>query len=87
MGHRQGRNDEEYATAILQTFLDKAFRRPATGEQVSNYVNVALRHTSEGNRFEDGIHLAIKGGLVFAKVHLSRTAGSNGSVTMTWRAD
>ena len=52
MGHQQGRNDEAYATAILQPFLDKAFRRPVTGERVSKYVKVALQHTSEGNRFE-----------------------------------
>ena len=67
MGHRQGRNDEEYATAILQPFLDKAFRRPATVEQVSKYVKLALRHTSEGNRFEDGVHLAIRAALCSPK--------------------
>lgn len=67
MGHRQGRNDEAYATAILQPFLDKAFRRPVTGEQVSKYVKVALQHTSEGNRFEDGIHLAIRAALCSPK--------------------
>ncbi len=67
MGHRQGRNDEAYATAILQPFLEKAFRRPTTSEQVSNYVKVALKHTAEGNRFEDGIHLAIRAALCSPK--------------------
>ncbi len=67
MGHRQSRDDEAYATAILQPFLDKAFRRPATDEQISKYVKVALQHTSEGNRFEDGIHLAIRAALCSPK--------------------
>jgi len=63
IGHRQGRDDEAYAAAILQPFLDKAFRRPTTNEQVAKYVDVALAHSSEGNRFEDGIHLAIRAAL------------------------
>ena len=60
MGERQGRSDGEYASAILQRFLDRAFRRPATADQVDKYVGMALSHAGEGNRFEDGIHLAIR---------------------------
>ena len=60
MGERQGRSDSEYATAILQRFLDRAFRRPATADQVTQYVEMTLAHASEGYRFEDGIHLAIR---------------------------
>lgn len=60
MGERQGRSDREYASAILQRFLDNAFRRPATTDQVAKYVNMALSHASEGHRFEDGIHLALR---------------------------
>lgn len=63
MGRRDGRGDEDYAKAMLQPFLDKAFRRPATAEQVAKYVDMALRHSTEGNRFEDGIHLAIRAAL------------------------
>lgn len=63
MGHREGRSDEDYARAILQPFLDKAFRRPATNGQAAKYVDIALRHAAEGHRFEDGIHLAIRAAL------------------------
>ena len=63
MGERQGRTDREYATAILQRFLSKAFRRPATSEQVAKYVAIVIEHTADGRRFKDGVHLAIRAAL------------------------
>jgi len=60
IGKRQGRNDREYAAAILKPLIDSAFRRPASEEQVEKYLQVVLRHKAEGHRFEDGIHLALR---------------------------
>lgn len=60
MGERNGLDDRAYAEVILRAFLDKAFRRPATGEQVSKFVGIAMQHVEEGHRFEDGIHLAVR---------------------------
>ena len=63
LGNRNDRTDREYATKILTTFLNKAFRRPATTDQIEMFVNIALSHQAEGHRFEDGIHLAIRAAL------------------------
>lgn len=63
MGERQGRENSEFATAILQRFLSKAFRRPATSEQVAKYVAIVVEHTADGRRFKDGVHLAIRAAL------------------------
>ncbi len=63
LGAREGRSDRDYAEAILRSFLDKAFRRPAMDEQVSQYVGIALKHQEAGHRFEDGLHLAVRAAL------------------------
>ncbi len=63
LGRRQGRSDRDYATAILTPFLDQAFRRPPTKDQIKKYVDIALSHHAGGHRFEDGIHLAIRAAL------------------------
>ncbi len=63
LGERAGRGDREYAEAILRPFLEKAFRRPATEEQVEKYLEIAMKHQEEGHRFEDGLHLAVRASL------------------------
>ena len=63
LGRREGRSDRDYATAILTPFLNSAFRRPATEDQIGKYVEMALSHQADGHRFEDGIHLAIRAAL------------------------
>ena len=63
LGERNARGDREYAAAILQPFLTKAFRRPATDGQLSEYTAIALNHHEAGYRFEDGIHLAVRAAL------------------------
>jgi len=60
LGERKGRNDREYAEAILRPLVNAAFRRPATDAQVEKYLNIALNHQADGHRFEDGIHLALR---------------------------
>ncbi|MEM7599803.1 MAG: DUF1592 domain-containing protein [Verrucomicrobiota bacterium] len=60
LGERNGLDDRAYAKAILRPLIDEAFRRPATDQQLENYLQIALRHQAEGNRFEDGLHLALR---------------------------
>ena len=63
LGKRDGQSDRDYASKILTPFLDRAFRRPPTKAQLNRYVNIAILHRSDGHRFEDGIHLAIRAAL------------------------
>ncbi len=63
LGERKERSDEQYARSILQPFLERAFRRPVTDEQLRDYTNIALSHSDAGHRFEDGIHLAVRAAL------------------------
>ncbi|MGY8643807.1 MAG: DUF1592 domain-containing protein [Verrucomicrobiales bacterium] len=60
LGEREGRNDQDYAEAILSPLLDKAFRRPVTEAQLRKYVRIAIKHQEAGHRFEDGLHLAVR---------------------------
>ena len=63
LGERKGRSDDDYVRTILQPFLDRVFRRPATEGQVAKYVGIARQHQSEGNSFEQGLHLAVRAAL------------------------
>ena len=63
LGERDGRNDREYAAAILKPFLETTFRRPIHTNALANYVGIALSHRKSGNRFEDSIHLAVRAAL------------------------
>ncbi|MHC4994608.1 MAG: DUF1592 domain-containing protein, partial [Planctomycetota bacterium] len=60
MGQRNGQEDRAYAERVLRPFLTSAFRRPVSDERLGQYVDLALQHTAEGRRFEDGLHLAIR---------------------------
>ena len=60
LGKRAGRDDREYAEAILRPLIHTAFRRPATDAQVDSYLDIALQHQADGHGFEDGIHLALR---------------------------
>lgn len=60
LGERKGRDDREYAEAVLRPLVDTAFRRPATSAQVEKYVALALDHRAAGHRLEDGLHLALR---------------------------
>jgi hypothetical protein len=63
LGERDGRRDRDFAQAILQRVLSQAFRRPVAEELLATYLAIALGHQAEGNRFEDGIHLALRAAL------------------------
>lgn len=60
LGERNELDDADFAKAILGPVLSKAFRRPATDEQVARYAGIALAHQAQGHRFEDGLHLALR---------------------------
>jgi len=63
LGARNGRSDPDYANSILRPFLEAAFRRPIKADTLNRYVEMALAHRRAGNRFEDGIHLAVRAAL------------------------
>lgn len=60
LGKREGRDDADYARALLESVVEPAFRRPPTTRQLDRYVNLALGHIEAGHRFEDGLHLALR---------------------------
>ena len=61
-----GATDRERIQAVLKRFLPRAFRRPATEEQIRIYSDIAEQHiaTTAGARVEDGLHLAVRRALV-----------------------
>ena len=61
-----GLSDRERIDAVLKQFLSRAFRRPASDEQIRTYSDIAERHiaTTPGARVEDGLHLAVRRALV-----------------------
>ena len=62
----EGAADLEHAEAVLRRFLTRAFRRPASEEQVRSYVGLVESQMEEvsGSRLEDGLHLAVRRALV-----------------------
>lgn len=67
LGERSpGWTQRDHAEAVLRRFLGRAFRRPATEDQVRTYAELVARHVEEnpGERLEDGLHLAVRRALV-----------------------
>lgn len=61
---RSGSDVRSAAAAILRPFIDRAFRRPATDEDVQRYVSIVEMATADGESFEQGIQFAVQGVLV-----------------------
>ncbi len=61
-----GATDRDHAEAVLRRFLPRAFRRPASEEQVRAYLDLVTGHlqASPEARLEDGLHLALRRALV-----------------------
>ena len=61
-----GAADLDHADAVLRRFLTRAFRRPASEEQVRSYVGLVESHMEavRGARLEDGLHLEVRRALV-----------------------
>ncbi|MBK7997462.1 MAG: DUF1592 domain-containing protein [Verrucomicrobia bacterium] len=57
-------NKTEYARAIVQRFATRAFRRPATPEEVDRLVKFVQMATKQGDTFERGVQLALEAVLV-----------------------
>jgi len=61
---KNGESDEAYADRGLRLFLPRLFRRPVDEETRKQFLNIAKEHWAAGNRFEDGMHLAVRSALV-----------------------
>lgn len=59
-----GLNDEEYARRIFSYFASRAFRRPATKEEVERLVGIVKQVQKGGDSFERGVQLAVEAVLV-----------------------
>ena len=49
---------------IMQRFLSRAFRRPASEEDLAKYSDIVLDHMSSGRSLEEGLHLGIRSVLI-----------------------
>ncbi|MEM6279837.1 MAG: DUF1588 domain-containing protein, partial [Verrucomicrobiota bacterium] len=61
---KEGESGEDFARRGTRGFLMRLFRRPVDAETVESYVRIAKGHWEAGNRFEDGMHLAVRQALV-----------------------
>ena len=59
-----GLSPTDAARKVLQTFLPRAFRRPATDEEVSRYLALFTAGRKNGESFEDAISFALEGVLI-----------------------
>ncbi|MBC9867494.1 MAG: DUF1588 domain-containing protein [Opitutae bacterium] len=57
-------SDESFTREILTRFLPRAFRRPVDKQTIETYLSIAKQHWSEGNSFDDGMHLLIRNILI-----------------------
>ncbi len=63
-GRKKDQNDVDYATAVIETFATRAFRRPATRDEVDRLVKIYGLARKNGDRFERGIQLAVQATLM-----------------------
>jgi len=54
-----GTNFEAVATRVIAAFARRAFRRPATGDEISRLVNIAASAHTNGESFERSVQLAV----------------------------
>jgi hypothetical protein len=57
-------NDDGYATAIVERFVSRAFRRPARAEEINRLTQFARQARQQGESFERSIQLALSAALV-----------------------
>lgn len=60
LGERKGQSDQEYLKNILKPFLTKAFRRPASADELEKYKSMALQEITKSGNFNDGVHLVLR---------------------------
>ena len=61
-------------SAILSSFLTKAFRRPAEEAEVRAYQKLVMTHRESGHSLEDAIHLGIRTALISPQFLYRETA-------------
>ncbi|MEX0702090.1 MAG: DUF1592 domain-containing protein [Planctomycetales bacterium] len=61
---REGVSVKDAAGQIVRRFATRAFRRPATDEEVGRYVELTERAMATGETFEGGVRLAVQAVLV-----------------------
>jgi mono/diheme cytochrome c family protein len=54
----------EAARKILETFVPRAFRRPATAKEIDRYLGIFEKASKRGDSYEQSLKLALKGVLV-----------------------
>jgi mono/diheme cytochrome c family protein len=59
-----GLSEEQAARQIVERFATRAFRRPAAVEDVEQLISLYKMARAEGDRFEDGVELALTAALV-----------------------
>ena len=64
LGDARGKSDRATITKVLEPYLTKAFRRPATFGEISAYAKLVEREVNAGRDVEAGYHLAIRTSLV-----------------------
>ena len=64
MPNENGVTEEQAARQIIERFATRAFRRPAKSEEVDHLLAFYKLARGEGDRFEDGIRLALTAALV-----------------------
>ncbi|MBI3865487.1 MAG: DUF1592 domain-containing protein, partial [Planctomycetia bacterium] len=60
----EGADPTDCARAILRPFVTRAFRRPATGDEIERLARLVVAATKEGDSFERGIQVAVEAVLV-----------------------
>lgn len=60
----EGLSEDEALARVLRAFTDKAFRRPATDDEVKTYAGVAHMARDEGESYEQSIQYAVQAVLI-----------------------
>lgn len=63
-GHRHGDHQPSCARKIIADFARRAFRRPVTAQEVSDYVRLYSVARKQGGSFDEGVCVALQGILV-----------------------
>lgn len=80
--HAAVANDDARAKAILSAFAGRAYRRPATTEQIASLVRLYMAERGTGREFEPAIRTALAGALVSPNF-LFRTVGASPATNAT----
>lgn len=60
LGERNKTSEKTWVEGAIRRFLTRAFRRPATDTQVSDYQQLFDQHRQEGHDFDAAMHLVVR---------------------------